>query len=206
MHLFILFQALFPYRLLQKTEQHSLCYIAGPCWLSILYTVVCMLIPIFQFHQLSTPEEYSVVKDQKGFWRWQKGQVKRNIQLNFVFRQISNKFFSVCAMHHWQCFSFAKSGNSGDCCWLWSQSLSRVWLLATLWTAARQASLSWPISWSLLKLMSIKSVMPSNHLILSRPLLLLPSILLSIRSFLMRWLFTLGGQSFGASSLVQSFQ
>ena len=67
MHLFILFQALFPYRLLQKTEQHSLCYIAGPCWLSILYTVVCMLIPIFQFHQLSTPEEYSVVKDQKGF-------------------------------------------------------------------------------------------------------------------------------------------
>ena len=46
------------------------------------------------------------------------------------------------------------------------QSLSHVWLFATPWTAARQASLSFTISWSFLKLMSIKSVMPSNHLIL----------------------------------------
>ena len=45
------------------------------------------------------------------------------------------------------------------------QSLSRVWLFATLWTAACQASLSFTISWSLLKLMSIESVMPSNHLV-----------------------------------------
>ena len=51
------------------------------------------------------------------------------------------------------------------------------------WTAARQASLSITISWSLLKLMSIESVMPSNHLILCRPLLLLPSIFPSIRVF-----------------------
>ena len=50
-------------------------------------------------------------------------------------------------------------------------------------TAARQASLSFIISWSLLKLMSIKSVMPSNHLILCRPLLLLPSVFPSIRIF-----------------------
>ena len=50
------------------------------------------------------------------------------------------------------------------------------------WTAARQASLSITNSWSLLKLMSIKSVMPSNHLILCRPLLLLPSIFPSIIS------------------------
>ena len=63
------------------------------------------------------------------------------------------------------------------------QSLSRVWLLATPWTAARQASLSITNSWSLLKLMSIESVMPSNHLILCRPLLLLPSIFPSIRVF-----------------------
>ena len=54
---------------------------------------------------------------------------------------------------------------------------------ATLWTAVRQASLSFIISWSLLKLMSIKSVTPSNHLILCQPLLLLPSIYLSIRVF-----------------------
>ena len=61
------------------------------------------------------------------------------------------------------------------------QSLSSVRLFATPWTAARQASLSFTISWSLLKLMSIKSVMPSNPLILCYPLLLLPSIFPSIR-------------------------
>ena len=53
----------------------------------------------------------------------------------------------------------------------------------TPWTAARQASLSIANSWSLLKLMSIELVMPSNHLILCRPLLLLPSIFPSIRVF-----------------------
>ena len=53
----------------------------------------------------------------------------------------------------------------------------------TPWTAARQASLTVTISWSLLKLMSIESVMPSNHLILCRPLLPLPSIFPSIRVF-----------------------
>ena len=63
------------------------------------------------------------------------------------------------------------------------QSLSHVRLCVTLWTAALQASLSTTNSSSLLKLMSIKSVMPSNHLILCHPLLLLPSIFLSIRVF-----------------------
>ena len=63
------------------------------------------------------------------------------------------------------------------------QSLSRVLLFATPWTAACQASLSITNSRTLLKLMSIKSVMPSNHLTLCRPLLLLPSIFPSIRVF-----------------------
>ena len=63
------------------------------------------------------------------------------------------------------------------------QSLSRVWLSATPWTAACQASLSITSSQSLPKLMSIESVMPSNHLILCHPLLLLPSIFPSIRVF-----------------------
>ena len=54
---------------------------------------------------------------------------------------------------------------------------------ATLWTAACPASPSFTISWSLLRLMSIKSVMPSKHLIFCRPLLLLPSIFSSIRVF-----------------------
>ena len=63
------------------------------------------------------------------------------------------------------------------------QLLSCVQLLATPWTAARQASLSITNSQSLLKLMSIELVMPSNHLILCHPLLLLPSIFPSIRFF-----------------------
>ena len=63
------------------------------------------------------------------------------------------------------------------------QSLSRIWLFATPWTAACQASRSITNSQSLPKLMSIESVMPSNHLILCRPLLLPPSIFPSIRVF-----------------------
>ena len=63
------------------------------------------------------------------------------------------------------------------------QSLSHFRLFATPWTAACQASLSITNSWSLLKPMSIKSVMPSSHLILCRPLLLPPSIFPNIRVF-----------------------
>ena len=63
------------------------------------------------------------------------------------------------------------------------QSLSYVQLFATPWSVGCQASLSITNSWSLLKLMSIESLMPSNHLILCRPLLLLPSIFPSIRVF-----------------------
>ena len=63
------------------------------------------------------------------------------------------------------------------------QSLSRVRLFAIPWTAACQASLSFTISQSLLKLMCIRSVMPSNHLILCRSLLLLPSMFPRIRVF-----------------------
>ena len=63
------------------------------------------------------------------------------------------------------------------------QSPSHVWLFATPWAAAHQASLSITSSRSLFKLMSIESVMPSNHLSLCRPLLLLPSIFPSFRVF-----------------------
>ena len=73
------------------------------------------------------------------------------------------------------------------------QSLRCVWLFATPWTAARQASLSITISWILVKLMSIELVMPSNHLMFCYPLLLPPSIFPSFRVFsnesvlLIRW-------------------
>ena len=63
------------------------------------------------------------------------------------------------------------------------QWISRVWLFVTPWTAASQASLSFTISLSLLKHMSIELVMPSNHLVLCHSLLLLPSIFPSIRGF-----------------------
>ena len=63
------------------------------------------------------------------------------------------------------------------------QSLSHVWLFVTPWAAVRQASLSFTIFWSLLKFMSIESVMLPKHLILCRLLLLLPSIFPSIRVF-----------------------
>ena len=80
------------------------------------------------------------------------------------------------------------------------QSLSCVQLFETQWTAARQASLSFTISWSLLKLMSIESVMSSSHLILCCSLFLLPSIFLASGTFLMNWLFASGSQSIGASA------
>ena len=86
------------------------------------------------------------------------------------------------------------------------QLLHHDWLFTTPWTTACQASLS-TISWNLLKLMSIELVMPSNHLVLYHPLLLLPSVFPSIGFFsnesalcIMSHLFVSGGQSFGASA------
>ena len=79
--------------------------------------------------------------------------------------------------------------------------LSCVQLFVTPWTAACQASLSFTISLSLLKCKSIESVMPSNHLILCLPLLLMPSFFPSIRDFSNELAFPSCGQSIGASAL-----
>ena len=83
------------------------------------------------------------------------------------------------------------------------QWLSPVQLFVTLWTAARQASVSFTVSWSLLKLMSIQSVIPFNHLFLCCPLLLLPSTIPSIRVFSSELAFSSGVQSIepGSSAL-----
>ena len=81
------------------------------------------------------------------------------------------------------------------------QSLSCVRLFETPWIAARQASLFITNSQSSLRLMSIESVMPSSHLILCRPLLLLPPIPPSITVFSKSQLFAWGGQSTGVSAL-----
>ena len=79
------------------------------------------------------------------------------------------------------------------------QSLGHVWFFVTPWTAARQASLSITNSWSLLKLMSIELVMPSNHLILCHPILL-PASFPASGSFPMSQFLTSGGQSIGVSA------
>ena len=79
------------------------------------------------------------------------------------------------------------------------QSLSSVCLFVTPWTVACQASLFITNLWSLLKLKSIELVMPFNHLVLCRPLLLLPSVFPSIRVFSLLF-FASGGQSIGVSA------
>ena len=79
------------------------------------------------------------------------------------------------------------------------QSLSLVQLFVTPWTASRQASLSITNSQSLLKLMSIELVVPSNHLILCRPLLLPLQSFPALESFPMSQFFRSGGQSIGVS-------
>ena len=80
------------------------------------------------------------------------------------------------------------------------QLLSRVQLFATPWTAVRQASLFATNSWSLPKLTSMESVMPSSHLILCHPLLLPPSSFPASGSFQMSQFFASGGQSIGVSA------
>ena len=124
---------------------------------------------------------------------------KRNKKLNQI---LSVSLASVSKQssnlrgHIIHCFSYSHDMSAIG--WLWLppgcsfcsmsshtsvQLLSHVWLFATPWTEAFQASLSITNSWSLLKLTSTESVMPSNHLILCHPLLLLPSIFPSIRVF-----------------------
>ena len=93
--------------------------------------------------------------------------------------------------------------------WLWTwppgtvvQLLSRVQLFSTLWSAAHQPSLSFTVSWSLLKLLSIKLMMPSNHLILCCPLSSCPQSFPASGSFPMSCFFVSDGQSIGASASV----
>ena len=86
------------------------------------------------------------------------------------------------------------------------QSLSHVPLFATPWTAAHQASLSITNAQSLLKLMSTESVMPSNHLILCHPLLLLPSIFPASGSFPVSQFFASGDRSIRVSASASVLQ
>ena len=97
---------------------------------------------------------------------------------NFHNKKFTEKKKSLCRWFQQQLLKAALSGHPVPV-----QSLSRVRLFATPWITAPQASLSITNSWSSLRFMSIESAMPSSHLILYRPLLLLPPIPPSIRVF-----------------------
>ena len=105
------------------------------------------------------------------------------------FKTTTNKYLLIFSIQHHQSIQFSSV-----------QSLSCVQLFVTPWTAACQASLSITNSQSPPKHKSIESVVPSNHLILCCPLLLLPSIFPRIGVFSNDQLFTSGGQSIGASA------
>ena len=114
---------------------------------------------------------------------------------NFFFFLIALKILSLFLMFN----------NSIVICLTLVQSLSCVWLFATLWTAARQASLSITNSQSLLKLMSIELVMPSNHLFSAIPFSTCFQSFPLSGSFLMSQFFISVGQSIGASALASVF-
>jgi len=104
----------------------------------------------------------------------------------------------IALLHTWNCHNIVNQLSDQIRA---DQSLSRVRLFATPWIAARQASLSITNSRSSLRLTSIESAMPSSHLILCRPLFLLPQSLPASESFPMSQLFPWGGQSTGVSAL-----
>ena len=117
---------------------------------------------------------------------------------SYVFTLISFPKKILCLMFHWR--SGAKKWVRGIVIVVVVQSLSRVQLFVTPWIAVCQVSLSLPVSQSLLKLMSIELVMPSNHFVLCHPLLLPLQAFPASGFFPMSRLFASGGQSIGASA------
>ena len=114
------------------------------------------------------------VGDAAGWYhRWTLRAVWKQISL--FFKEIPSFFFLCLRLIEWGLSHIIKDQSV--------QSFSHGQLFATPWTAVRQASLFITNSWSLLKLMSIESVMPSNHLVLCHPFLLPPSVFPSISAF-----------------------
>ena len=139
------------------------------------------------FHCWATRVVLSTVYSlPKGSWR----EMNECSVLRKIVRNISSQF--TFSKRSWSLLPLVQFSSV--------QSLSRVRVFATPWIAAGQASLSITNSRSLLKLMPIESVMPSSHLILCRPLLLLPQSLPASGSFPMSQLFAWGGQSTGVSA------
>ena len=121
---------------------------------------------------------------------------------------ISGRFFSIWVIRE-NYLGISNLGILRYCLWdriaeldrVVVQSLSGVWFFVTPWTAACQPSLSFTISWSLLKLMSIESMMPSKYLILCLPFSSCPQSFPASGSFQMSWFFASGGWSTGEGNL-----
>ena len=114
-----------------------------------------------------------------GFSRKECGMDCHALAQGIFLTQGSNLYSCASCIGRWVLFPTSATWEA----FISVQSLSHVRLFATPWTLAHQAALSITSSWSLLKLMSIASVLPSNHLTLCHPFLLLPSIFPSIRVF-----------------------
>jgi len=121
-------------------------------------------------------EKIYCISPKTFLWKRKKGTRKGELRPQWLKDEL-NKFYSLTGWKLHNCVNRDRKDFSSV------QSLSHVWLFAIAWTAARQASLSIADSRNLLKLMSVESVMLSNHLILCCPLLFLPSIFPSIRVF-----------------------
>ena len=121
---------------------------------------------------------------------------------------ISGRFFSIWVIRE-NYLGISNLGILRYCLWdriaeldrVVVQSLSGVWFFVTPWTAACQPSLSFTISWSLLKLMSIESMMPSKYIILCLPFSSCPQSFPASGSFQMSWFFASGGWSTGEGNL-----
>ena len=141
------------------------------CFFHQLLTYLLIFVPCALWfsgwtHVSVSPAGSVLISAKRGVWGWLEGWRKGNVFSCFLWDSYS---LLVCLYVLWTFSSV--------------QSHSCVRLFATPWTEARQASLSITTSQSLLKLMSIESMMPSSHLILCHPLLFLPSILPGIRVF-----------------------
>ena len=122
------------------------------------------------------------------------------------YRILSTYLFYICMSLHFYLYKKCALQNLYIKHIVAIQSLGLVQLFGTLWTVARHASLSSTIFWSLLRFMSIESVMPSNHLILCRPFSSCLQSFPASGPFAVSWLFTSGDQSIGVQLQHHSFQ
>ena len=180
-----------------------------PCVLLIVQSN-CFLFPLPLKSKsviCSTQNSPPGIKTSVGLWTgetkalyvyilWSIRFCKNQVQLLPVYSLvIEGRTKLYCSPWMWYKFSYLPIA------WLCCSSVSLLYpILGNPWTAAHEASLSFTISWSFLKLMSIEPVMPSTHLILCHPLLLLPSIFPASWYFPMSQVFASGSKNIGASA------